>query len=90
MNERIAELRAQAARGGWASNRSVLEIFDALDAAEARVKALEEALIWARGHMLNAKIDLETRSRKQTAIDTLTGGLRMLDAALASKEECGG
>lgn len=72
-----------------ATGSEIEKLAAALDAAEARVKALEEALIWARGHMLNAKIDLETGTKKQTTINTLTGGLRMLDAALAGKEEGG-
>ena len=68
-----------------ARNR-LTEILAALDAAEARVKRLEEALASAKGYMLNAKIDIETGTKKRTTLDTLTGGLRLIDAALAKEE----
>lgn len=53
------------------------------EAAEAEAKRLREWLSSAKGYMLNAKIDLETGTKKKTTIDTLTGGLRLIDAALA-------
>ena len=39
------------------------------------------ALNAARGYLLNAKIDLETGAPKKTALNTIEGGLRMIDAA---------
>lgn len=47
---------------------------------------LVEALRSTTGYMRNAKIDLETGTRKQTTIDTLNGGLRMAEAALSKVE----
>ena len=41
------------------------------------------ALKAAKGYLLNAKIDLETGAPKRTAINTIDGGLKMVDAALA-------
>jgi len=41
------------------------------------------ALSAAKGYLLNAKIDLETGAPKRTAIATISGGIRMIDAALA-------
>jgi hypothetical protein len=46
-----------------------------LDAAR---KALNSSI----GYMLNAKIDLETGVPKQTAIQTIEGGLKMVRTAL--------
>lgn len=37
----------------------------------------------AAGYMRNAKIDLETGATKATAIRTIDGGLRRLEAAIA-------
>lgn len=46
--------------------------------------ALYEALAKAKGYMLNARIDIETGTKRSTAIATLDGGLKMIDAALKS------
>ena len=43
---------------------------------------LVAALKAAKGYMLNAKIDLETGAPKRTALNTLNGGLDMVDAAI--------
>jgi hypothetical protein len=40
------------------------------------------ALKAAKGHMLNAKIDLETNAPKRAAINTLNAGLDLIDVAL--------
>jgi pyruvate/oxaloacetate carboxyltransferase len=40
------------------------------------------ALKAAKGHMLNAKIDLETNAPKRAAINTLSAGLDLIDVAL--------
>jgi hypothetical protein len=46
---------------------------------DAALKALKAA----KGYMLNAKIDLETGTKKATTLTTLEGGLRMVEAAIA-------
>lgn len=43
---------------------------------------LRKELKAALGHMLNARIDLETGARKATAIDTLAGGIKRAREAL--------
>lgn len=43
---------------------------------------VRKALEAAQGYLRNAKIDLETGAPKRTAIQTLEGGLRLVDAAL--------
>ena len=42
-----------------------------------------EALSAALGYMRNAKIDLETGAPKKTAIQTLDGGIKLVEAALS-------
>lgn len=44
------------------------------------------ALKAATGYMENARIDLRTGAPKQTATDTLTGGLAVIRAAIAKAE----
>lgn len=51
--------------------------------AAADAHDLLTALKAAKGYLLNAKIDLETGAPKRTALMTIEGGLRMIDAALA-------
>jgi len=46
-------------------------------------RELREALESARGYLMNAKIDLETGAKKATAIGTIDGGIRTVEAALA-------
>jgi len=41
------------------------------------------ALRAALGHLLNAKIDLETGTRKITALRTIDGGIKLVREALA-------
>ena len=41
------------------------------------------ALKVAKGYKLNAKIDLSTGAPKRTAINTIEGGLREVEAAIA-------
>lgn len=64
------------------------------DELTARVAELEgardklrEALRAATGYLLNAKIDLETGARKQTAINTIEGGLKMTRRALEEQND---
>lgn len=52
-------------------------------ALEAENKRLREALKGALGYLRNARIDLETGAPKRTAINTLGGGIAMVDTALA-------
>lgn len=44
---------------------------------------LLQALQAAAGYLRNAKIDLETGCTKATAIKTIEGGLRLVEAAIA-------
>ncbi len=57
-----------------------------LDASLSRERALREALSACKGYMLNGVIDLQTGTKKQTTIDTLNGGIRIIDAALQGKD----
>lgn len=47
--------------------------------ALATIKAL-------KGYLLNAKIDLESGAPKRTAIQTIEGGIRLADEAIAKAE----
>lgn len=49
-------------------------------------KRLRAALNASKGYMLNAKIDIQTGTKKATTINTLEGGLRMVEAAIAAGE----
>ncbi len=44
------------------------------------------ALKAAAGYMRNAKIDLETGCPKRTAVRTIEGGLKLVEAAIAKAE----
>ena len=50
--------------------------------AEAEVERLRDSLDTALGHLLNAEIDLRTGAPKQTAINTIRGGIKRIRAAL--------
>lgn len=54
--------------------------------AGAAARGLLEALLAARGYLLNARIDLETGAPKRTAIATIDGGLKLIGDALAKLE----
>ena len=45
--------------------------------------ALAAALRAAKGYLMNARIDLETGATKRTAINTINGGVKVIDEALA-------
>lgn len=47
---------------------------------------LRIALHAASGYLLNAKIDLETGAQKRTAIRTIEGGLKVIEAALPAQK----
>ena len=47
-----------------------------------REEQLEKALKAAKGYLLNARIDLETGCPKKTAIQTIDGGIKMIDEVL--------
>jgi hypothetical protein len=70
----------------WEDGRAATDI-----TANARLIAaapsLFEALKAAEGHLLNAKIDLETGTKKATTIATIEGGLRRIRTALESVRE---
>lgn len=48
----------------------------------ARIERLEGALRASEGYLLNARIDLETGTKKATTIATIGGGLKVVRAAL--------
>lgn len=58
------------------------EMMDEASAKDAEIDRLRKALASAKGYLLNAKIDLQTGAPKRTAIMTIDGGLKMVDAAL--------
>jgi hypothetical protein len=53
--------------------------------AAAEIERLQKLLSAASGYLMNAKIDLETNATKRTAIRTIEGGIKMIEAALTSK-----
>lgn len=53
----------------------------------AERERMEASISAARGYLMNAKIDLETGAPKKTAIATIEGGLRRLEAAAIRKGE---
>lgn len=57
--------------------------FHACDCREAMFAEMLEELKASLGHLLNAKIDLETGATKATAIRTIDGGLNRARAAIA-------
>lgn len=82
---------------GWASQISAGDGIDATDdfslevdlrKSADRIDTLEKALNAAAGYLHNAKIDLETGTKK-AGIVTIDGGLKIINAALTSKTEGG-
>ena len=67
--------------------RRIAGLRASLEAERAKVKALREALAAAKGYLLNAHIDLETGAPKRTAINTLSGGIRLVREALAATSD---
>ena len=57
---------------------------DELTALRSQVEELRKALRSCKGYLLNAKIDLQTNCSKQTTINTIDGGLKMVDSALSN------
>lgn len=55
--------------------------------AAKTIRALEKALSASKGYLMNAKIDLETGATKRTAINTIEGGLKMIDTSLSPRGE---
>lgn len=53
------------------------------DAAEARERKLVDALRAAKGYLLNIVIDMDTGTRRSTTAATASGGVNMVDLALA-------
>jgi len=60
-------------------------IADLRDAATvcAKLVEMEKALRGAKGYLVNAKIDLATGVKKSVASNTIEGGIKLIDAALA-------
>lgn len=60
-----------------------------LRAALDREAKLREALGAAKGYMMNAVIDIETSTKKAATLNTLRGGIKMIDEAraLVSQQE---
>lgn len=52
-------------------------------AQAAEIERLHEAVKGALGYLRNARIDLETGAPKRTAVNTLGGGIAMVESALA-------
>lgn len=69
---------------------AAVERIEQLDADNERllklVGTLRNALGAASGYLQNAAIDLQTGTRKKTAIATIEGGLRVVRAALAETD----
>lgn len=65
--------------GNWNGANPVRERITALTEERDR---LREALSASKGYLMNALIDLETGTGKQTTIATLKGGIRLVDTAL--------
>lgn len=58
------------------------EAADTITRLQGEVERLEADLNAALGHMMNAKIDLDTGAPKRTAAATLSSGIRRATAAL--------
>jgi hypothetical protein len=54
-----------------------------LDEVTASKATAVAALRASFGHLMNAAIDLETGAKKKTALDTINGGVKMVQDALA-------
>lgn len=52
------------------------------DLAIGEIERLQKVASAAGGYLMNAKIDLETNATKRTAIRTIEGGIKMVEAAL--------
>lgn len=79
-----AELAVIVARAGYFERpEDAITLARAVTALRAENEKLREALGAAKGYLINAHIDLETGTRKATAIATIEGGVRVIDAALA-------
>lgn len=52
-----------------------------LESAERERDQMREALRAAKGYLMNAKIDIETNTKKATTMATLDGGIKVVSAA---------
>ena len=64
-----------------------LEAAETIASLSERIRELEEALRASAGYLRNAKIDLETGATKATAIRTIDGGLKRVEAGLTQADE---
>lgn len=67
-----------------------MNAIEGLQQARELNRTLLAALEASAGYLRNAKIDLETGASKATAIRTIEGGLRMVEAAIASAKSSNG
>lgn len=49
------------------------------------IERLERTLSATKGYLMNALIDLQTNTKKQTTIDTLRGGIKMVEDAMQER-----
>lgn len=63
------------------------EIGEANSKLVAAAPEMLKALKAAEGYMLNAKIDIETGTKKETTLNTLNGGLKIIRAALQATSQ---
>lgn len=68
--------------GIWNDHVAVQAALAAIHNMRAENERLRKTLDSCCGYMLNAKIDLETGTKKRTTIQTLEGGLKMVRAAI--------
>lgn len=79
-----ADAKKMSSASGIHSQRReiALAAINTPDPPTAHESKLIAALHAARGYMLNAQIDLTTGAPKKTALATIDGGIKMIDAAL--------
>lgn len=56
----------------------------------AEIERLENTLSAAKGYLTNALIDLQTNTKKKTTVDTLQGGIKMVDEAMRERAKATG
>ncbi len=70
--------------GGWKAVAGVQRA--EIEQLKAEVDELIAALKASGGYLMNAAIDLETGTKKQTTLATLNGGLKLVRAAIEKAE----
>lgn len=82
VGEGIGERAVAVTAGHYHASLHVAQLL----ADAPRLQPLLEELKAAVGYMMNARIDLESGCTKATAINTLNGGIRRFQAAIAKAE----